>query len=183
MKKRFAVLFLMILTCLTLVIFGACGGGEDSVDNNEPDTTTEGDCSTLGHDYRFDADQSRNATCTEEGLIVNVCSRCGDRQETTVGKLAHVYALDAENSTPASCKAEGSETYRCANCGDFYTVPVAKLSHVFEPDESASTAATCTKAGERVLKCEACGETTKTPIPALGHAYDGPGCGHERGDP
>lgn len=189
MKKSIAVLLLMILTCLTLVLFGACGGGKDDQGDNPPDTDVvdpnpdpvpgpdeEGDCATLGHNYTLDVSQSKDATCKEEGLIVKVCSRCGDVQKTPVGKLPHTYVADAENSRAASCKAEGVNAFKCSECGDKYTEPVEKLDHIFEPDEELSKDATCTVAGKRVLKCAECGTTSETPIPALGHSFTGFAC-------
>lgn len=57
-----------------------------------------------GHDYRVE--ESREATCTEEGCVVSVCSYCYDRKTETLPMVEH--NLDPDDT----CRVCGKNCYR-----------------------------------------------------------------------
>ena len=75
------------------------------------------DCSDLGHSFG-DYTSDENATCTEDGTLSAVCSRCGeiDTKPDTDSAKGHSYEAVV---TPHTCTDAGYTTYTCT-CGDSY---------------------------------------------------------------
>ena len=78
---------------------------------------------------RNEPEIKKEATCTEDGLMVQECKFCGEIE--TVIKGGHVKPENPDEITvvPATCK-DGSVVYTCANCGEEVT-EVLQGRHTF----------------------------------------------------
>ena len=54
------------------------------------------------------------ATCTEWGLAVYTCDKCGDSYQDEIEPLGHMFRL---TKTTATCLEKGINYYNCARCG------------------------------------------------------------------
>lgn len=127
----------------------------------------------LGHDYE-DLTVVKEATCSEEGLKVGGCKRCGkDHVEESIPKLAHT--PEKIDAIEATCSSYGyTEGEKCAVCGEITVAPkkVKMLDHTWEK-VSDGTAATCAQAGVSAsYECSVCGaKKGGNVIPEIGHSY------------
>ena len=77
--------------------------------------------SSTGHSYEV---TSNTATCTEAGIKISVCSKCGDKKEENVSALGHTYS---KVYTAPTCTQTGGYTNTCTRCGDItYDIYAAK---------------------------------------------------------
>ncbi|MCD7859386.1 MAG: hypothetical protein LUH51_04340, partial [Firmicutes bacterium] len=122
----------------------------------------------LGHDYTSEV--TKEATCTEDGVITYTCTRCGDTYMETISATGHSYEAVV---TAPTCTEQGYTTYTCSACGDSYVSNyVDALGHSY--DEGVVTKeATCTEDGVMTYTCTVCGETKTDTIAATGHTYVG----------
>ena len=116
----------------------------------------------LGHSFTT---KTTNATCTEEGLVVTTCTRCGIKQTSTIEATGHNYTTKI---TAATCTTSGKTVKTCSNCGDTKTTTIAALGHNYK---TTTTNATCTATGKTVKTCSRCKDTKTTTVAALGHDY------------
>lgn len=127
----------------------------------------------LGHDYE-DLTVVKEATCSEEGLKVGGCKRCGkDHVEEIIPKLAHT--PEKIDAIEATCSSYGyTEGEKCAVCGEITVAPkkVKMLDHTWKK-VSDGTAATCAQAGVSAsYECSVCGaKKGGNVIPGIGHSY------------
>lgn len=113
---------------------------------------SQSDIPASGHS--IDSTVVKEPTCTEIGIIENVCVVCGEREEDTVTEaLGHT--CEKSIVTAAKCEKEGEAKYTCTRCGYSYTEEIPATGH-------SSSKATCTKAAV----CSVCGKQTGS---ALGH--------------
>lgn len=68
--------------------------------------------SSTGHSYEV---TSNTATCTEAGIKISVCSKCGDKKEENVSALGHTYS---KVYTAPTCTEANGYTNTCTRCGD-----------------------------------------------------------------
>ncbi len=120
---------------------------------NEPETQA---VAALGHDVV--PEESKAATCTEDGLSVSgACSRCDYTEgETVIPALGH--DCKSEITTPATCTSEGLMTYTCQreDCEHSYTEVIPVASHVM--NVASARAADCEEDGWKVaFFCDVCG--------------------------
>lgn len=127
----------------------------------------------LGHDYE-DLTVVKEATCSEEGLKVGGCKRCGkDHVEEIIPKLAHT--PEKIDAIEATCSSYGyTEGEKCAVCGEITVAPkkVKMLDHTWKK-VSDGTAATCAQAGVSAsYECSVCGaKKGGNVIPKIEHSY------------
>ena len=76
------------------------------------------------------AHKARAATCSEEGIKVEVCSVCNYRKETKLDKLPHTLG-EAYDIVPATCEAAGSQKKKCSVCQEVITEVLPKADHQF----------------------------------------------------
>ena len=101
--------------------------------HNEYDECRTCDYSTLtiipplGHSYDSGV-VTKEASCTEEGIITYTCTRCGDTYTETIEKLEHEYEL-VEVIEP-TYEEEGKKIYRCKVCGDEYSEVIGKKEYL-----------------------------------------------------
>ena len=103
------------------------------------------------------AHKAKAATCSEEGIKVEVCSVCNYRKETKLDKLPHTLG-EAYDVVPATCEAAGSQKKKCSVCEEVVTEVLPKADHKFG-DAVANNAA-----GEGYIattghNCSVCGKS------------------------
>ena len=75
---------------------------------------------TFKHEHIWEeitTDETKAATCTEDGLAVYKCKTCGAIEERTTNKLGHDWELKSDTAT---CK-DGEKTYKCSRCDETKT--------------------------------------------------------------
>ena len=121
----------------------------------------------LEHTYQFK--EEVNATCTQDGYILYICSACGFRYKDNIVKS---FGHNVEKWTQAvapTCTKEGEEIGACSVCGETQIRNVDATGHD-EGEWIVDIESTCTTVGSQHIACEICGETIKTEtIPALDH--------------
>ena len=78
-------------------------------------------------DHEYEETSRTDATCTSEGTIYYVCTKCDTTNSETIPMLEHDYTL--ESSASPDCTNSGYETYVCAACGCTYTDTIPALRH------------------------------------------------------
>ena len=68
----------------------------------------------LGHDYEVDEENSKKS-CTEENIIAEVCSLCGDKKATTVAPTGHKLSGWTTTKEP-TCTEKGVVKAQCSKC-------------------------------------------------------------------
>ncbi len=85
------------------------------------------------HNFVLSEADSKNATCTEDGIEVKVCS-CGEKQETPIPATGHDMRVVMEKLP--TCTAGGSTDYKCTKCGKMQYNNVEATGHSFEEKSS-----------------------------------------------
>ena len=110
--------------------------------------------------HNYESETTKEATCSEEGIMTYTCSKCGDTYTESIDKLAHTEG-DAviENETDATCTEDGSydAVIYCTVCGEEIsreTTTIAATGHSYDYDDitwewtddysSATATVTCT---------------------------------------
>ena len=120
----------------------------------------------------------REATCTTEGILRQVCANCNDVKDTVIDVKpdAHIYGTEYVIDKPATCTEEGAKSYHCIYCDtkkDSNVIP--KLEHVKNELPTVDKAPTCEESGSKSYHCTVCDaiiEDTVTILDPLGHQYD-----------
>ncbi len=73
-----------------------------------------------GHKHSYQEEETKKATCTEEGIKTYICS-CGDKKTEKIPLADHQYK---EKRTPATINADGKVQQICAVCSDIKTETV-----------------------------------------------------------
>ena len=118
--------------------------------------------------HSFNAVQ-QEATCTEPGGTVQICSICGKQGDVTViPALGHSYTTE---SVEATCTSFGYSKEYCTRCGHVKSdTGLYILPHTPQVIE---VPATCTQPGFSRTYCTGCnGTLSETVYPATGHSYD-----------
>lgn len=105
-------------------------------------------------------------TCTEAGVKVYLCNRCGDTYREDVPALGHHYE---EFTVEATCTQDGQIATTCTLCNDTQLVILPAIGHQYE---SIETAPSCTEPGVTIYTCSHCGDQyTTVGATSLGHNY------------
>lgn len=80
----------------------------------------------LGHDFVFE-EVLKESSCTEEGIDLYVCYRCGEKKEEITSKKEHVQGT-VETTKVASYNSAGTKSYYCRNCNEIYKIEFYELS-------------------------------------------------------
>ncbi len=122
-----------------------------------------------GHSYGEGAVETE-ATCTEDGIMLSVCTICGDEKRDAIPAAGHSYE-DTEYVAP-TCTENGyaANGAVCGVCGDVQTAAevIPALGHDYG-EGVIKTEAACTTEGLKEFTCSRCGNMTTEVIPALGH--------------
>lgn len=124
------------------------------------------------HQHSYTASVTKEATCTEAGVMTYTCE-CGDSYTESISAKGHTPSKAVkENEIPATCKNEGAydEVIYCSVCAAEISrekKTVAKPEHNYI---SEAVAPTCDKDGYTVHTCSVCGDSYKGEvIKATGH--------------
>lgn len=115
--------------------------------------------------------QITNASCTDTGKVVTICTECDTVNiETEIPALGHAWN-EGQITTEATCTSEGEITFTCQHdAGHTYTKAIEKKQHEFEAGEEV--AATCTENGYIPYSCKTCDESyVIITAEAKGHDY------------
>ncbi|MCI8472083.1 MAG: hypothetical protein HFE65_03145 [Clostridiales bacterium] len=135
---------------------------EEKVDPEHPDA--------LGH-QEGEGVATKEATCTETGVMTYSCVRCGKELRTEdIDMIPHTEGAGVVTKE-ATCTEAGEITYSCEVCETILrTEEIAKLAHT-EGAGVVTKEATCTEAGTMTYSCTVCGEVLRTEeIAKLAHA-------------
>ena len=156
-------------------------GHNDIVTAVEPTCTADGytehrckDCGrvvrsdvtkALGHDYVSKI--TTKASCTEDGILTYICTRCDESYTEKIPATGHKYN---DVVTEASCDKGGYTLHTCANCGDSYKDNfIAPTGHKYT--KTTVKQASCETDGVNVYTCDTCGDSYSEVIKAKGHVY------------
>ena len=162
MKKNIQKLLVVSLSVMFGFVMAACDGTNNSNSNsNDPAT----DSSSPVHEHSYTSSVTKEATCTEKGVMTYSCE-CGDSYTEEIATKAH--ELTHHAAVEKTCDVAGSvEHWVCEGCNAYYldaegtqattaeavVVPASHgtLTHV------QATAKTCTTAGNvEHWVCEDC---------------------------
>lgn len=122
------------------------------------------------HNYIFA--KAVNATCTEDGYKIYVCSACGDtKTEKSESAIGHEYQSVILKA--ATCSATGIRIFTCSGCKDSYTeiISTDRTNHV-NAYENIITNATCQMEGRKQIICNDCQSVVRyETIPKVEHDY------------
>ena len=113
------------------------------------------------------AHKARAATCSQEGIRVEVCSVCQYRKESPIAKTAHTFPTDGgwtQNSAP-TCTEPGERQHECTECHEIVKEAIPALGHDFSGGVAqaypagegyiASSAYNCASCGKAALRWSA----------------------------
>ncbi len=113
----------------------------------------------LGHSYASEV--TREATCTEPGLMTYTCTREACGHTYTVDIYAeHNYEMTLIEPT---CTVDGATVYTCSECGDVNSISIP-ASHNYV--SAVTKQATRYEDGEITYTCSKCGHSYTEVIPA-----------------
>ncbi|MGN0714681.1 MAG: FecR domain-containing protein [Anaerovoracaceae bacterium] len=144
-------------------------GGNDGNDNPTGTEDTEGTADET-HVHNWQTVTVRQATCTQQGLVLSVCSVCGQTgNQRTIAMKDHTEPSGWTVKKKATCTETGTETKSCMVCGKLLkTRKTDVIDH--KAGEEQTIDATCTEAGSVKVLCTVCGHTLEEHIlEALGH--------------
>ena len=113
---------------------------------------------------------SREAGCTEEGLLARTCSICGAAETQTFPALGHAWS-QWETALMPDCEHDGAEARVCSRCGASESRSLAALGHAWGGEQLIREPG-CTEPGLRRYQCQRCDVTREEEIAALGHDWD-----------
>ena len=120
-----------------------------------------------GHTHSYNAQITKEATCTSEGVKTFSCS-CGASYTETIGKTGHKYS---DTVIAPTCTTPGYTKHTCSGCNKTYydnNVKVAPHKYV-----DSVVAPTCTNGGYTTHTCSVCNyKYTDSEKGKLGHDYD-----------
>ena len=117
------------------------------------------------HDHHYEATVTKEATCTEEGILTFTCTECGESYRENIPMAPHDY--NAQVIQP-DCSHMGYTMHTCTVCGHSYQDSfVDAKGHTYQAEE---VPATCTGYGFVQETCTTCGDSYISAItPPSGH--------------
>ena len=129
-----------------------------------------GNFNTRKQNHEITETITKEATCTESGIITYTCS-CGEYEgEIEIPALNHDYV--SKVTKEATCVDDGEITYTCSRCGDEYTEVIEATGvhkHADGDTGKIVSEADCTHDGEVEYTCEMCHEKYTEVIKHSGH--------------
>ena len=122
---------------------------------------------TCSHNYEVEI--TKEATCSEDGVMTFTCSLCGDSYKEVIAKTGKHEYEETVTKEP-TCTENGEKTFTCKNCSDSYTEEISATGHEYE--RSVTKEATCTEEGEIAYTCTKCGDTYTETVAATGHTEE-----------
>ena len=120
----------------------------------------------LGHDMGpWEPLRGQVATCTQMGVDIRYCARCGASEMRNVPATGHSWGPWQEYP---GCESEGMRQRQCQTCGEWESETTPPQGHSWDGGTVTREAA-CDAQGEKTFTCSRCGATRTEAIPALGH--------------
>ena len=127
----------------------------------------------LGHNWSEGVIEKKE-TCTEKGMQIVTCLRCGKEKEEEIPAVGHAVVRDEE--IPATCEADGkTEGNHCSVCGKILTEQKIIPATGHKEVKDTAVAATCEKDGlTEGSHCSVCGKVlaAQNVVKAIGHSWD-----------
>ena len=174
MKRKLLLIFLAVVSCVTLVIgLAACdeesgGGTHKHTYSGEwiSDETSHwhictdcGEASEISEHVWDSGVVTKEPTCTETGEMLYTCTVCSSTRTETYVTEGHVYSDEWSND----------DTYhwqKCINCGETSDYS----AHVWD-NGVVLKELTCTESGETLYTCLICNATRTDILTASGHEF------------
>ena len=161
--KRFITAFLSIFVPVLFTFLTACN-------HNDSSSNSINDEQSSHVHILDDGNIIKEATCTENGIIIYSCKDCDYQKEEIINAINHDYRQS--NSVPSDCKTLGFIEYTCNRCDDSYKeYDESLLAHVEVVDQEVKP--TCTESGlTKGIHCSVCNEVLikQEIIEPLGHS-------------
>lgn len=109
----------------------------------------------LGHEFT-DWRTAQEPTCTQSGVQVASCTRCGENTRQAVDALGHDFQSWTVQKE-ATCTEAGTEEAKCVRCSEAQTRPIPAAGHDFGEWELTKEA-TDDADGEETRTCSICKE-------------------------
>lgn len=110
----------------------------------------------------------KTATCTSNGQMTRICSRCGKTETQIVEPEEHKYINTLIEPT---CTKKGYTIHKCSVCGESYTDNYQDMTGHSFGEWLITKPVGCIENGEKIRTCSICGETETQIIEMLGHNY------------
>ena len=123
--------------------------------------TGEETVDALGHKWKVDDKNSKEATCEEAGVEARECERCSEKETVTLEPTEHDWKED--HSDQATCEEDGTVVKTCKTCGKRETETQQAKGHTWI--QTTTEEATCETEGKINFRCASCTET-KTEVTA-----------------
>ena len=138
--------------------------GEVVVENTDPDNPEP-----LGHE-EGEGVVTKEATCTETGVMTYYCVRCDTELRTEdIPTIPHTEGAGVVTKE-ATCTETGIMTYYCTVCETELRTEVIPMIEHIEGEGVVTKEATCTEEGEMTYYCTMCNEPLRTEvIPMIDH--------------
>ena len=132
-----------------------------SFELEQPEWVTQALC-----DHVFDEEEVlKEATCTEDGRVMKVCTECGKTKITTVKATGHDVVED--EAVDGTCATPGlTAGSHCTACGEVLVKQEEVVVEHTYGEWTVDVAATCTTEGSQKRVCTVCGDTETESIPA-----------------
>lgn len=187
-NRNIAVFFILLLFGMVNVssIFSFNQSNVDEYMEKKRQEAVERGCKIIGYNYfpsdspvqsvpihthNYEKTITKEATCSEEGIITYTCPGCGSTRTEAIPKIDHTWTETVV--TPATCSTEGQVKKVCSVCGEEVIEVIPCNPEVHDYEEIIVKEPTCTVDGSAKKVCKGCGaETEEYSIPAIGHNYE-----------
>lgn len=120
-------------------------------------------------EHTYTNEITRQASCTEEGVMTFTCSLCDHSFTEPLPMLDHTFGTATESKKP-TCTQEGEKSASCTICGFSKVVDkIPVIKHAYH--NVVTKVPTCSSAGEQIPTCE-CGATGAVIyVDMIAHSY------------
>ncbi len=146
MKKILRMSIVVFVLSVALLAFAACN------------------CKHIWSEFAI----TKIATCTAEGELTSVCTKCGETKREVVAKTEHSWN-NGEVTQGATCTVGAEVTFTCNVCGQTKTEQLDILAAHLFGEWTTTRASTCTEFGEMEHICSLCGEKETSQEPLREH--------------
>lgn len=121
-----------------------------------------------GHDWNL-SETKKEATCTEEGILIYKCIDCKETKEKTISATGHDYEAITDLKFE-TCTEDGAVEYVCYRCKDSYIETIPATGHSYPSTWSVLITPDCQNTGFAVKVCFGCHDVIAQVVPKAGHA-------------
>ncbi len=102
------------------------------------------------HAHSYTSAVTKEATCSEEGVLTYICVKGDDSYTEAIEKLPHT---PVPSTVPATCTEDGGEYIVCEVCGETLSVETVLPATDHSYESSVTKEATCSEEGVRTYTC------------------------------